>query len=321
MPKIRQHLALKKRGDRKMILSNYRKIEAIREREEFARALAYKSAEQALKPIEAMAAQNAKMEKEIAEHEEALRYRQARKKLIFETSPEFLSSCPRYVECGASVSEIEQSCRSAHKDFLASHELTKADSQLIWLFLNNYPEADLTRPETWFKAWDFICKALAPAVPEPQYEEEQSVAQSEPVQASKPSNNPLSRDEQDQKDRQEASEDWIREMLPNCEEAIDSLEASSGLVMRREQRLELSAHFRKRSANSRRPIPPTVSEWRKTAFQLWGPAIGLTAEERDLWTLPEEAALSAADYAKKVGRINGYAVRSPIAVATNVRDL
>jgi hypothetical protein len=293
------------------MISAYRQNESRREREKLARELIEKQ----LKPIDNQAASNARMLREISAEEAAIAYRQTRKRLVLEPSPDFLETAPRYVQDGASADEITARCRLAHERFLADNNISKADHQLLWLFFKMNPDADIAQVATWEQAWAYICNVLAPAVAagaEPEYE----APQPEPVEDSKP----LNRDEQDIKDRRDATEEWTREILPYCEEAVDSLEASSGLVMRREQRLELAAHFNKRCANSRRPIPPTVSEWRKTAFQLWGESIGLTAEERDSWMLPEEAALSSAEYAKRVGRINGYNSR-PIVLATNVRDL
>jgi hypothetical protein len=261
------------------------------------------------------------MEREIAEQEREIAYRQARKKLIFEASPDFLSSCPRYVQDGASSEEITARCRAAHQGFLAQHDISKPDHQILWLFLNQHPEADISNPETWDLAWQFVQSALAPFVPaEPQYDEqpvEQPVEQSVQPEADA---KPLTQSERDIQDRKDATADWIQEMIPNCEAAIDSLEASSGLVMQREQRLELAAHFNKRCANSRRPIPPTVAEWRKTAWQLWKDAIGPTQEEYAEWNTADTK-LSSEEYARKVGRINGYAPRPFAVTAARTRDV
>jgi hypothetical protein len=301
------------------MISSFRQSESRREKDQFVRDLAYKSAEKQLAPIEELAAQNVKMEREIAEQEKAISYRQTRKKLVFEPSPKFLETAPRYIPDSASADEISARCRAAHQGFLAKHALTKQEHEFLWLFLNANAEADIAQPLTWDLAWEFVCNALAP-VSEPQYEEAQ--AESEPAEQdihNIEAGQTLTREEVDKQDKARLNDDFAHELAPIWQEAIYSLQDSSGLHMADPQRKELMNHWEKRTLNSRRPIPFTVAEIRKTAWQLFGEVIGLTEEERTSWA-PEDAHLSADEYRRKYG-IYGYASKPFAVTATRTRDV
>jgi hypothetical protein len=314
VPKIRQHLALKKRGE--MIISAYRQNESRREREQFKSDLAYKSAEASLAPIDALAAQNTKMEREIAEQEAAIAYRQIRKKLVFESSPDFLKTAPRYVPDGASADEITRRCRAANEQFLSSNDLSQEDRKLLWFFFQVNPEADISQASTWYQAWEFISNVLAPVVPpaEQEYEEAQSVEHPESIEDAKP----LNRDEQNIKDRQDAESLFAHELAPIWQQAIESLQDSSGVHMADPERKQVMHQWEKRNLNSRRPIPFTVHEIRKSAFQIFGEVIGLSQEERQSWA-PDDANLSADEYRRKHG-VYGYASRPFAVTATRTRE-
>lgn len=180
--------------------------------------------------------------------------------------------------------------------------LSDADIRLLKEFLHTNTQTkqfDLTSPEVWRAAWAFIQSKLNP-------EPEQTETVSDPMIETpdwKPEA-PTEPIDRDTRDRQARDAEWVNEFTPIFREAVDSLERSSGLVMHHPQMLELAAQFDKRRANSKRPIPMSVAELRRTAFQLWGNDIGL--QQQDRWFVDFDADLTADEMKRKYGFTHSY---------------
>ena len=220
--------------------------------------------------------------------------RETRLQLMF--SPSFDFDAPLWVPDGSTPDVITHNIGAALAKFRQSDEglrLSDADLRLLKEFLqlnSQYKPFDLTNPQTWALAWEFIERKLNPV--EPEQNETAPVATETEASAE-----PIRRDVYTQT--------WMADLAPIFREAVASLERSSGLVMQHPQMLELAAHFDKRSANSKRPIPMTVFELRKTAYQLWGNEIGPIHNDRS-FLIDEDSQLSSEDLKRKYGFTHSY---------------
>jgi hypothetical protein len=225
--------------------------------------------------------------------------RELRIALMMKPSEDF--EAPLYA--GADSPEvIQNNIAAALYEFRQGEGSLLSDADLLclreFLQLNTqYKQFDLTSPSVWGKAWQFIQSKLNPTPQQDETAIDPTIETPEwtPEETA-------SRDEQDRKVR---DAEWADEFKPIFREAVNSLERSSGFVMHHPQMLELAAHFDKRSANSKRPIPMTVFELRKTAYQLWGNDIGPIQDDRS-FLIDEDSQLTSEDLKRKYGFTHSY---------------